>query len=66
MKFLNLFNASPNFLKDSNASLKMKTMKKVRVHSLVHSTSRVGGTCWNSGMGTTMSDKQINYSYGPT
>jgi hypothetical protein len=38
--------APPNSLKDSNASPKVKTMKKiVGVCSLIHNTSRVKGVC---------------------
>jgi hypothetical protein len=57
---------TPNFLKDSNASSKMKTMEKkgVGVHYLACSTSRVRRLCWNFGMGTRTSDKRVNYSYG--
>jgi hypothetical protein len=51
-------NAPPNFLKDSNASLKMKTTKEeVGVHSLTHNTSRVRGVCWGSEMKIRTSDK---------
>jgi hypothetical protein len=58
--------APPNFLKDSNASPKVKTMeeKGIGVRSLDCSTLGVKGACWNSKMGTRMSDKQVNYSHG--
>jgi len=58
--------APPNSLKDSNANLKVKTMKGVGVCSLVHNTSGVRRTCWSSGMRARMNDKQINYLSGPT
>jgi len=60
--------APPNSLKDSNVNLKVKTTeeKGIEVHSLAHNTSRVRGACWNFEMGTKMSDKRVNYSYGPT
>jgi len=34
---------------------------------MLPSSQHIGGrgACWNSGMGTTMSDKQFNYSLGP-
>jgi hypothetical protein len=40
--------------------------KKTRVHSLAHSSFGVKGACWSSEMGTRMSDKWVNYLYGPT
>ncbi len=48
----------PNFLKDSNASLKVKTMEEARVegHSLVHNTSGVKGACQSSRIGIRMND----------
>jgi hypothetical protein len=63
-----VFDTPPNSLKDSNASLKVKTLKeeKVRVRSLIRNTLGVRGACYNSEMGTRMSEKQVNYSYGPT
>jgi hypothetical protein len=66
--FVRIFYAPPNSLKDSNVSSKVKTMKEngIRVRSLIHNTSWVIGACWNFEMGTRTSDKQVNYSYGPT
>jgi hypothetical protein len=59
--------APPHFLKDSNASSKIKTSKeRIGVRSLAHITSGVKGACWSSGMGIRKSDKQVNYSHGPT
>jgi hypothetical protein len=54
--------APPNFLKDSNVNLKVKTTEeeKVGIRSLVCSTPRIKGTCWSSKMGSKMSDKQVN------
>jgi hypothetical protein len=61
---LNECDASPNPLKDSNVSLKVKTMKEgVEVHSLTCSISGVRGLCWSFEMGTRMNDKQVNYSF---
>jgi len=62
-----IFVAPPNSFKDSNGSLEVKIVeeKGVGVRSLVRNTSRVKRACWNSRMGTKMSDKQINYSYKP-
>ncbi len=58
--------APPNSLKDSNASPKVKTMKKiVGVCSLIHNTSRVKGVCWSSRMGSKTSYKWVNYSHKP-
>jgi hypothetical protein len=47
-------------------SPKVKTMEGqgVGVRSLVRYTSGVEGVCWSFGMGTRMSDKQVNYSHG--
>jgi hypothetical protein len=54
-------------LKNSNASLKVKTTEEgVGVRSLTRNTSRVKMAYWSSKMGTKMSDKWVNYSYGPT
>jgi hypothetical protein len=60
--------APPNSLKDSNVNVKVKTIeeKRIEVHSLAHNTSGVRGACCNFEMGTRMSDKRVNYSYGPT
>jgi len=55
--------APPNSLEDLNASPKMKTTEGVKVHSFARNTSGVRGMCWNFGMGTKLSDKQVNYSY---
>jgi len=57
-----------NFLKDSNASPKMKTMEGERVGacSLTRNIFGVRGACWSSGMGTRMNDKHVNYSYQST
>jgi hypothetical protein len=43
--FLTIIDTPPHSLKDSNASLKMKTTEKerVKVHSLVRNTSKVEG-----------------------
>jgi hypothetical protein len=61
-----MINTSLNFLKDSNANLKVKTMEeRVEVCSLIRNISGIKMTCWNSRMGTGMNDKQINYSHGP-
>jgi hypothetical protein len=38
----------------------------VGMHSLVRNISRVKGACWSFGMGTKVSDKQVNYSHEPT
>ncbi len=61
----NLGNAPPNSLKYSNANPKVKTMeeKGVWARSLAHNTFGVKRVCWNSKMGTRMSDKRVNYSY---
>jgi hypothetical protein len=42
-----LVDAPSNFLKDSNASLKVKTIEeeKIGVHFLVHNTSEVRRAC---------------------
>jgi hypothetical protein len=59
------FDALPKSLNDSTMSAKVKMMKeKVRVRSLTHNTSRVGGSCWSSRMGNRMSEKQVNYLHG--
>ncbi len=52
-------------MKDSNASLKVKTTKEkgVGACSLPCNTSGVKGACYSSGMGTKMNDKCVNYSY---
>ncbi len=64
---INIFDAPANSLKDSNASLNVKTMEEgVGLLSLIYSTSGVTWACWNSGVGTRTSDKWVNYSYGPT
>jgi hypothetical protein len=57
--------APPNSLKDSNVNLKMETMeeKRVRVHSLACSISKVKMACQNFGIGTRTNDKRVNYSY---
>ncbi len=57
--------APPNFLKDSNASPKVKTVeeKGVEIRSLTCNTSGVKGACQSSGMGSRKSDKQVNYSH---
>jgi hypothetical protein len=55
----------PNSLKDSNASLKMKT-EGVRVRYFTRGTSGVRMACWSSRMGTKMSGKRVNYSYEST
>jgi hypothetical protein len=50
--------APPNSLKDSNASLMVKTTKKgMGVCFLTHNTSRVRGAHWSSKMGIRMNDK---------
>jgi len=50
--------APPNSLKDSNVSLKVKTIEKgVGVRSLVHSISKVRGACWSFKIGTRTSEK---------
>ncbi len=54
-----------NSLKDLNASLKVKTMEGVGVHSLTCSTLGIRRACWNSRMWIRTSDKWVNYSYGP-
>jgi len=57
-------NTTPHFLKDSNASLKVKTMEEeVGVHSLAHNILKVKGACWSFGMRTIMNDKRVNYSH---
>jgi hypothetical protein len=47
MKLISWIDAPPNSLKNSNASLKVKTMeeKGVGVCSLIHSTSKFKGAC---------------------
>jgi hypothetical protein len=51
-------------LKDSNASLKVKTSKEgIKAHSLIHSIFGVKRACWNFGMGIRTNDKRVNYSY---
>jgi hypothetical protein len=58
--------APPNSLKDSNANLKVKTTKEgIGVCSLAYNTLGVKRACWRFEMGTRMSDKWANYSYGP-
>jgi len=49
----------PNSLKDSNVSLKMKTLEEegVGVCSLIHNTLGVRWVCWNFRTGTRKSDK---------
>jgi hypothetical protein len=65
--FVNIPDAPPNSLKYSNVSLKVNTTEEgVGVCSLIHSILGVRGACQNSGIGTRMSDKWINYSYGRT
>jgi hypothetical protein len=56
-----------NFLKDLNASPKVKTteVEGVGIHSVIHNISKVRWVCWNFGMGIRTSDKWVNYSYGP-
>jgi hypothetical protein len=49
---------------DSNANLKVKTIKGVGVRSLAHSISRVRKACQSYGMGTRTNDEWVNYSYG--
>jgi hypothetical protein len=45
----------------------MKTSKEiVGIHSLICNILGVRGACWSSKMGTRMSGKWVNYSYGPT
>jgi hypothetical protein len=63
--FSNTNDVTPNSLKNSNVSLKVKTMKEegVEVCSLVRNTSKVKGVCWGSGMGIRTSDKWVNYSH---
>jgi hypothetical protein len=60
--------APQNSLKNSNVSLKVKIVGKkgVRVRSLTRNTSGVKRASWSYGMGIRMSDKWVNYSYGPT
>jgi hypothetical protein len=58
----NLIDAPPNSLKDSNASLKVKIMEGVKVHTLVRSIWGRKG-CVISRMGIRMSDKRVNISY---
>jgi hypothetical protein len=54
-----------NSLKDSNVSLKVKTMEEgIGVHSLIRNTLGVKGVCWSFGMGIRMNEKWVNYSYG--
>jgi hypothetical protein len=65
--FLKCINALPNSLTNSTSNPKVKTIQEedgVGVRSLARSTSGVRGMCWSSGMGTKMSDKQVNYSHG--
>jgi len=53
--------APPNFLKNSNASLKVETLKEgVGVRSLARNTWGVRGVCWSFGMGIMMSGKWVN------
>jgi hypothetical protein len=56
---MKLYNDAPsNFLKDSNASLKMKTAKKgVRILFFAYSISGVRGACWSSKIRTRTSGK---------
>jgi hypothetical protein len=47
-----VYDSPPNFLKDSNASPKMKTTKeRIGARSLIWSTSRIKRACWNFGWG---------------
>jgi hypothetical protein len=54
--------APPNYLEDSNTSLKMKIVEEegVGVRSLIYSISRVRRMCSSFGMGSRMNDKQVN------
>jgi hypothetical protein len=56
---MKLYNdAPPNFLKDSNVSLKMKTAEeKVKVRFFVYNISGVKRACWNFRIRTRTSDK---------
>jgi len=53
---------------DSTANPKVKTMKGEKVGARSLACSILGGrmACWSSRMGTKKSDKQVNYSHGPT
>jgi hypothetical protein len=61
------FDAPPNPLKDSKASLKVKIMEEERdnVCSLTRNTFGVGKACWSSRMGIRKSDKRVNNSHRP-
>jgi len=54
-------------LKDSNVSFKKIIIKEegVGVHSLGCNTLGLGGVCWSAKIGIRMSDKWVNYLYGP-
>jgi hypothetical protein len=53
-----IVDAPPNFLKDSNASTKMKTTEKgIGVHSLTHNILGVRRACWSFEMGIRTSEK---------
>jgi len=60
--------APPNSLKDSNVSSKVKTTEEeeVGVCSLTCNILGVKKACSSSKMGIRASDKQVNYSHGPT
>jgi len=54
-----MFDAPPNFLKDSNASPKVKIMKEegVGVRFLARNTFKIRRVCWSSRMGTKTNEK---------
>jgi hypothetical protein len=58
----------PNSLKDLNVNPKLKITKEkqIGVHSLTCNILRVKRPCWNFEMGSSMNDKRVDYSYGPT
>jgi hypothetical protein len=62
-----IFEASPNFLKNSNVNPGVKIMKEegVGVRYLARNISGVRRACWSSRTGTKMNDKWVNYSHGP-
>ncbi len=61
------YDAPPNSLMDSTANPKVKTTegKRIGAHSLARSTLGVERACRSFGMGTRLSDKQVNYSHEP-
>jgi hypothetical protein len=63
-----LFLMHPKLLDGFNRESKGENNKRRGSWGTLLGSHHFGGkkACWNSKMGTRMSDKQINYSHGPT